>query len=394
MVSLTSKVREDFPLLHRGIIYLDSAATSLTPRQVIEKILEYYQEYRANVGRGLHSLTKRATEEYEEAREKIANFIAAKPSQVIFTKNTTEAINSIAAGIKWKRGDKVITTLLEHHSNLLPWLRLRKRGVKVEVVKPRGKGVVRAEDFKIDRATKLVSITHASNVLGTILPIKEICELAHEHGALVLVDGAQSVPHLPVNVSKIDCDFLAFSGHKMLGPTGIGVLFSKHEFEPLCLGGGTVEDVTITSWKLLGGPARFEAGTPSIAQAIGLGAAVDYLRKIGMDRIREHELFLTRLMLKELSEIEGVTVYGPEAEERVGIIPFNVAGKNPDEVALLLDSKKIEIRSGHHCAIPLHREFLRAEGTARASFYLYNTKEEIKSFVEAVREITQIKRNP
>jgi cysteine desulfurase/selenocysteine lyase len=387
MVSVIPRTREDFPLLQRGIIYLDSASTSLTPKQVIEKMLEYYQEYRANVGRGLHSLTKRATEEYERAREKVASFIGTKPSQVIFTKNTTEAINSIAAGIKWKKGDKVITTLLEHHSNLLPWLRLRERGVKVEVVKPRNRGVINAEDFKIDRTTKLVSITHASNVLGTILPVEEICELAHEQGALVLVDGAQSVPHLPVNVKRMDCDFLAFSGHKMLGPTGIGVLFSKHELEPLCLGGGTVKEVTLMNWKLLEGPAKFEAGTPPIAQAIGLGAAVDYLRRIGMDRIREHELFLTKLALKGLQEIEGVTVYGPKPEERVGIVPFNVAGKSPDEVALLLDSKKIEIRSGHHCAIPLHREFLGVEGTARASFYLYNTKEEIESFVEAVAEM-------
>ena len=383
------ELRRDFPILKTGVIYLDSASSSLTPNQVLDKMLEFYHQYRANVGRGVHSLTRRATEEYEDSREKVARFIGGEAEGVIFVKNATEAINMVARGLRWERGEKIVTTLLEHHSNLLPWLRLRELGVRVEVLRPEGKGVIGLERFEraVDAETRLVAVTQASNVLGTILPVEEICELAHERGALVLVDGAQSVPHLPVNVRKMGCDFLAFSGHKMLGPTGIGVLYASREFEPLCLGGGTVEDAATNSYELVGAPARFEAGTPPIAEAVGLGAAVDYLSKIGMEEIREHESGLLRQMLEGLSGLEGVRVYGPGLEERVGILPFNVQGKNPDEVASLLDSLGIEVRSGHHCAIPLHREFLGVDATVRASLYLYNTKEEVRTFVDAVAEI-------
>lgn len=392
------EIRRDFPLLRTGIIYLDSASSSLTPEPVINKMLEFYREYRTNIGRSIHRLSERATQEFENARKIIQNFIGAThASEIIFTKNTTEGINLVASGMCWKRGDKVVTTLLEHHSNFIVWQRLKRFGVRLEVVKPNREGMIEIEEFEraVDKDTKLVCLTHVSNVLGTISPLKEIAEIAHEHDALVLVDAAQSVPHMKVNVRDLDCDFLAFSGHKMLGPTGVGVLYIREEhmgkIEPLCIGGGTVEDVDLEGYRLKPPPFSFEGGTPPIAEVIGLGEAVRYLSRLGMENILEHERNLTRKALDGLSELSGVEVYGTkQLEKRSGIVSFNVEGMNPHEVARLLDQLgKIAVRSGHHCAIPLHNFLGRPQGSVRASFYVYNTPEEVERFLDVLAEIVK-----
>jgi len=395
------KVRKDFPVLKTGIIYLDNTATSLTPEPVLQKTLEFYREYRANVERAVHRLSQRASEEYERAHAKVADFINAKSeAEIIMTRNTTEGINLVANGLDWKRGDKIVTSLIEHHSNFIVWLRAKKRhNLAVEIVKPRepvAQGILEPSDFEkaIDDKTKLVAITHVSNVLGVITPVEEISEIAHEHGAYVLIDAAQSVPHMEVDVQKIGCDFLAFSGHKMCAPTGSGALYIREELieevEPLCIGGGTIADVSLDSYTLDKSPMRFEAGTPAIGEAIGLGAAIDYLRKIGMENIESYEKGLTRRMYDGLREIPDVEVYGPEPEHRVGIMPFNVGELNPHDVALALDvSANIMVRSGHHCALPLMKNVIRKPGSVRASTYFYNTKEEIDKLISAVREIAE-----
>jgi len=396
-----TKIREDFPILKSGVIYLDSTASSLTPEPVLQRMLEFYREYRANVERGVHRLAVRASEEYERTRAKVADFINAKSdSEIVMTRNTTEGINLVANGLKWRKGDKIVTSVLEHHSNFIVWLRVRdKQGAKVEVVMPRKpvvKGLLHPADFEkvVDDKTKLVALTHVSNVLGVITPVKEIAEIAREHGALVLIDGAQSVPHMRVDVQKLGCDFLAFSGHKMCAPTGSGVLYMRKEVqkevEPVYIGGGTIEEVGVDHYTLEEGPGRFEAGTPDVAGAIGLGAAVDYLNKIGMENIERHEKLLTKQMYDGLTAVPKVEVYGPEPERRVCIIPFNVADLNPHDVALALDvSANIMVRSGHHCAQPLSKNVICKPGTVRASAYLYNTKEEIEKLVSAVGEIAQ-----
>jgi cysteine desulfurase/selenocysteine lyase len=395
------KIRKDFPILKTGIIYLDSTASSLTPEPVLQKMLEFYREYRGNVGRGIHRLSVKASEEYEKAHEKVADFINAKSvSEIIMTRNTTEGINMVASGLGWKKGDKIVTSVIEHHSNFIVWLRVRnKYGVKVEAVRPREpvkKGILDPADFEkaIDDKTKLVAITHVSNVLGVITPVEEIAKIAHEHGAYLLIDGAQSVPHMKVDVQKIGCDFLAFSGHKMCAPTGSGALYIREELidevEPLCIGGGTINDVGLDYYKLNGSPRRFEAGTPDAAAAIGLGAAIDYLEQIGMENIESHEKKLVKLMYEGLSALPKVEVYGPEPEQRVGIIPFNVGDLNPHDVALALDvSANIMVRSGHHCALPLSKTILSKPGSVRASLYIYNTKEEVEKLVLTVKEIAE-----
>ena len=392
-------IRKDFPILKSGVIYLDSTASSLTPEPVLAKILEFYREYRANVERGVHRLSVKASEECEQARKKVADFINAKStSEIIWTRNTTEGINLVASGLKWKSGDRIVTTVLEHHSNFIVWLRVRdKCGAKVELVMPRKpvvKGILDLADFEklIDDKTRLVAVSHVSNVLGVISPIKEIAEIAHDHGAYVLVDAAQSVPHIKVDVQTLGCDFLAFSGHKMCGPTGSGALYMRKELteevEPLIIGGGSIKDVGTDYYKLDASPRRFEGGTIDIAAVIGLGAAVDYLSKIGMDRIESHERLLVRRMYDGLTTLRNVEVYGPEPEKRVGITPFNVGDLNPHDVALALDvSANIMVRSGHHCAQPLSRAVICKQGTVRASCYLYNTLDEIGTFVSAVKEI-------
>ena len=395
------QIRKDFPILKTGIIYLDSTASSLTPEPVLQKMLEFYRQYRANVDRGIHRLSMKASEEYERTHAKVAEFINAdSESEIIMTRNTTEGINIVASGLNWRKDDKIVTSVIEHHSNFIVWLRVRDRhGVKVEIVRPKApakKGILDPADFEkvIDDKTKLVAVTHVSNVLGTITPVKEIARIAHEHGAYILVDAAQSVPHLKVDVKQIGCDFLAFSGHKMCAPTGSGALYIKEELidevEPLCIGGGTIEDVGLDYYRLDGSPRRFEAGTPDIAAAIGLGAAIEYLQRIGMENIENHERALLRQMYEGLSELPKVEVYGPEPEYRVGIVPFNVGDLNPHDVALALDvSANIMVRSGHHCALPLSKTILGKPGSIRASVYIYNTKEEIDKLVSAVKEIAE-----
>jgi cysteine desulfurase/selenocysteine lyase len=380
---------------------MDSAASSLTPEPVLEKMLEFYREYRANIARGVHCLSQRASEEYESARRKVANFInASAPFEVIMTRNTTEGINIVANGLKWRRGEKIVTSLIEHHSNFIVWLRAGERhGVDVEVVKPSkplGVGLFEVSDFEkaIDDRTRLVALTHVSNVLGLIMPVREIAEIAHEHGALILVDGAQSVPHIKVDVQRLNCDFLAFSGHKMCAPTGSGALYIKEELfdkvEPLSIGGGTISDVGLDYYQLEEGPSRFEAGTPAIADIIGLGAAVEYLKEIGLESIERHEAKLTERIYEGLRSIPKVEVYSPEPKYKVGITSFNVEGLSHHDVALALDAlARIMVRSGHHCALPLMRGVIRRPGSVRASTYLYNIVEEAERFISAVEEITK-----
>jgi cysteine desulfurase/selenocysteine lyase len=393
------RIRRDFPILKTGIIYLDSTASSLTPEPVLERMLQYYREYRANVERGVHRLSVRASEEFEGARKKIANFINAKStSEIILTRNTTEGINLVASGLKWKKGDKIVTSVLEHHSDFIVWLRVRdKHGVKVEVVtphKPVTKGILELADFDklVDDKTKLVAVTHVSNVLGVVQPIKKIADIAREHGAYVLVDGAQSVPHMKVDVQQLGCDFLAFSGHKMCAPTGSGALYMRQELteevEPLIIGGGSIQDVGKDYYRLDASPRRFEGGTPDVAAVIGLGAAVDYLSGIGMGNIEAYEKVLVERMYEGLTDLSSVKVYGPEPEHRIGIMPFNVGDLNPHDVALALDvSANIMVRSGHHCAQPLSKTIIKKPGTVRASSYFYNTLSEIDRLVSGVKEI-------
>jgi len=392
-----SEIRLDFPILKTGIIYLDSAASSLTPEPVLEKMSEFYHNYRANVERGVHKLSKKASEEYDDAHRKIANFINAEFEEIAFTKNTTESINIIANGLDWKRGDKIVTSLIEHHSNFIVWLRLREKfGVEVEVVKPDYDGIFDLRSFEevIDDRTKLVAMTHVSNGLGVITPVQKVAKLAHDYNALFLVDGAQSVPHMKVDVKDVGCDFLAFSGHKMLGPTGIGVLYLKSDViervEPHCIGGGTISKVTSKYYKLRGGSGKFEAGTPAIAEAVGLSCAVEYLERIGFQDIVSYEKVLTRKMCSGLRRIAGVEVYGPnDDEKRIGIAPFNIDKMSPHDVALALDaSANIIVRSGHHCAMPLMNELLKKpEGCVRASLYLYNTENEVEKLLSTVQDI-------
>ncbi len=391
---MNDKIRADFPIMKR-VIYMDSAATSLTPEPVLEAVLSYYREYNANVGRGVHRLSQLATQRYKDAHRKVAGFIGANEGEVIFTKNTTEAINMVAYGLKWAKGDEIVTTLLEHHSNFLPWLRLREKGVRVKIVKPSRSGIFDISDFEhaIGDKTRLVAVTHISNVLGTISPIKEISAICNENNTLLLVDGAQSAPHIGVDVEELGCDFFAFSGHKMLGPTGTGVLWVKDSegIEPSFFGGGMIEEVSQDNYKLAVGYERFEAGTPNIAGGIGLGKAVDYLKAVDMDNIKSHESKMTRMVLEGLRDIENVHVYGStNLKDRIGVVSFNIEGVNPHDIALMLDeASDIMVRSGYHCCMPLMK-YLGLEGTVRASLYLYNTEEEVDKFLETVEEIAKV----
>jgi cysteine desulfurase/selenocysteine lyase len=393
------RIREDFPILKKGVIYLDSAASSLTPEQVVQKEVEFYHEYRANVERGVHRFSQRASEEYEGAHEEMARFIGASgPENVAMLRNTTEGINLVANSTDWKKGDKIVTTVIEHHSNFITWLRVRQRyGTEVEVVRSNSEGIFDIVDFEkaIDDKTKLVAVTHVSNVLGCIVPVKKICEIAHENGAMMLVDGAQGVPHIKTDVSDSGVDYLAFSGHKMLGPTGSGGLYIADAelatTEPLCIGGGTIADVSIDDYVLTAPPMRFEAGTPAIAQVIGLGEACRYLTNVGMENVEAWDLKLANKLIEGLTDIDGVTVYGPmDPKQRVGLATFNIDGMNPHDVALTLDQEYgIAVRSGHHCALPLMKELFQLnEGNVRASTYIYNTLEEIDLLLSAVEEIS------
>ena len=383
--------------MQTGVIYMDSAASSLTPEPVLEKMTEFYHRYRANVDRGIHQLSQKASEEYESAHRKVARFIDARSEEeIIMTRNTTEGLNIVANGLKWKKGDKIVTTLMDHHSNFIIWQRVRQRhGVKLEAIKPNEQGLFNVADFErvIDDQTRVVAVPHVSNALGSVVPISEISKIAARRGALTVIDGAQSVPHIRVDVREIGCDFLAFSGHKMFGPTGSGALYMRgevaKEVEPTLIGGGTIQDVSPEEFTLASGWHRFEAGTPAIAEVIGLGRAVDYLTQLGMENVRAHEMGIGKALHEGLRKIPEVKVYGPEdSADRVALASFNVGDLNPHDVALALDvSKKIMIRSGHHCALPTMKEVIHADGTARASLYIYNTAEEVELFLSTVEEI-------
>ncbi len=393
------KVRKDFPILERRVgekrlVYLDNAATSQKPRRVLDALGEYYEVHNANIHRAVHRLAEEATAAYEEAREKVASFLGAPDVRsLVFTRGTTESTNLVAYA--WGRknlreGDEVVLTETEHHSNLVPWqLAARATGAKLRFIPILEDGTLdmEAAERLIGSRTKLVGCIHASNVLGTINPIEELAELAHGVGALMLVDGAQSAPHMPVDVGASGCDFFACSGHKMLGPTGVGVLWGKpevlEEMDPFLGGGEMIREVHLdhATWNDL--PYKFEAGTMNIAQAIGLGAAIDYLNDVGMENIREHERRLGEYAYDKIREVEGGTVYGPE-EGRTGLVSFSLPDVHPHDLSQILDEAGIAIRSGNHCAQPLMRR-LGVAATSRASFYLYNTEEEVDALVGALK---------
>jgi len=389
------EVRVDFPLLARGLIYFDNAATSLTPRQVVDAMVRYLLECRANVGRGSYRLALEATSAYEEVRKKVARFIGARATEVAFVKNATEAINLVAMGLRWCRGENIVTTALEHHSNVLPWIRTaRLYSLEVRFARPRRDGTLAVEEFErlVDDNTRIIAVAHVSNVLGTISPIKEIAKIAKSRGALLLIDAAQSAPHMPINVKELGCDFLAFSAHKMCGPPGVGVLYVEDsvQLDPLVVGGGVVADASLHDYKLLEKPHAFEAGTPPIGDVIGLGAAVDYLSRLGLENIMKHELELAKKLRELLIEVPDVKVLGPE-EPQTGIVSFSVRDVKAEDVALALGNLNICVRAGFHCAIPLVRDVLGEKlGVVRASLYLYNTEEEVEKFVDSLREVVRL----
>jgi cysteine desulfurase/selenocysteine lyase len=385
-------IRADFPLLSE-VCYLDSAATSLSPEPVLEAMLEYEHKFRANSGRGVHHIAQITSQKYRDAHQKVRNFIHAREGELVFTRNSTEAINTVASGLPWQKGDQVISTILEHHSNLLPWMRLRNRqGIDLRLIRPAMDGTLdpAALEAIITKKTRLVSITQASNVLGNLVPVREFAGICHDHGALLLVDGSQSVPHIPVNVEDLGCVFFCLSGHKMLGPTGTGILFMKEScLEPLLVGGGSVERVTAEDYTLTGGYERYEAGTPNISGAIGLGRAIGYLEALGMEEIQGHEQQITRHIIDSLTGIENVQVFGPGSTgNRIGVISFAIQGLNPHDVAVMLDGEaNIVVRSGHHCCMPLMQHLNLDDGTVRASLHCYNTMEDAELLVDTVRKI-------
>ncbi len=406
MILNVEQIRKDFPILEREahpgkrVVYLDSTATSQKPLSVIEAMDNFYRRSNANIHRGVHTLAEEATALYEDAREKVAKFInASSARQIIYTRNTTESINLVAytwARANLKAGDLVILTEMEHHSNLVPWhILAAERGIQLEFIPVTEDGLLDLETYKalLNRSPKLVSFTHMSNVLGTVTPAAEIIRLAHAAGAVTLVDGAQSVPHLPVDVQALDADFLAFSAHKMCGPTGIGALYGKAgllEAMPPFLGGGDmIKEVKLRSFRPNSLPHKFEAGTPAIAEAIGFGAAVDYLSSIGMEAISAHEHEITEYAIERLEEIPGVKVYGPTPDKKGGVASFTLVGVHPHDVAQILDEDGIAVRAGHHCAQPLHERF-NIPATSRASFYLYNTKSEVDLLVNGIYKVKEI----
>ncbi|MDQ0162053.1 cysteine desulfurase [Aeribacillus alveayuensis] len=392
-------IRKQFPILDQEVnghplVYLDSAATSQKPLPVIEAITKYYREYNSNVHRGVHTLGTRATDGYENAREKVRQFIQAKSiEEIIFTRGTTTALNMVASSYglsHLQKGDEIVISYMEHHANIIPWQQVAKEtGAKLKYIPLQEDGTIALKDVEetVTNQTKIVSLALVSNVLGTINPIKEIAEIAHKNGAVMVVDAAQGAPHMKIDVQNLDCDFLAFSGHKMCGPTGIGVLYGKKELlenmEPVETGGEMIDFVGLyeSTWKEL--PWKFEAGTPIIAGAIGLAAAIDFLEDIGLDNIANHEHKLAQYALQRLSEIEGLTIYGPQ--ERAGLVTFNIEDVHPHDVATVLDAEGIAVRAGHHCAQPLMK-WLNVSATARASFYLYNTEDEIDKLALAIQK--------
>jgi len=391
-------IREDFPILQRKInghplVYFDNAATTQKPGQVIEAISEFYKSHNANLGRGVHTLGREATELFEGARKRVAQFINAKSEEIIFTANATEGLNMVAQMYAPRLGkfDEIVSTIMEHHSSYVPWRMAAERSkARLRLVDISDGFVLNMKDYekKVGKKTAIVAAAHVSNVLGTVNPVKEMAGIAHENGAVFVADATQSVPHMPVDVKELGCDFLAFSGHKMLGPTGIGVLYGRYDllegFEPPIAGGGTITRAYPGDISFMKAPHKFEAGTQNVEGAVGLAAAIDYLGKIGMENVQKHEKGLTDHALDKLA---GAKIY--HAEGGTGIISFNIPKIDADDVATIMDEHGIAIRSGHHCAQPLiHR--LKIDGCARMSFYIYNTKEEIDSAVDVINKIKKL----
>ncbi len=403
------KIKQDFPILKRKLkngkklIYLDNAATTQKPKQVIDAICKYYSEYNSNIHRAVYQIAEEATEEYEKTRANIQRFINARyPEEIIFTRNTTESINLIA--YTWgkkniRKGNKIILTEYEHHSNIVPWQMLsNEKGAKINYTDTDENGYLNLESFskflEDEEETKLVSLSHMSNVLGTVYPAKEIIKMAHEKKVPVVIDGAQSVPHLHTDVQDLDCDFLAFSAHKMLGPTGVGILYVKKEIlehmPPFITGGDMIKEVHKENTVFNELPYKFEGGTPNIADVIGFNAAIEYLKRIGMENVRDHEIELIKYLYNSIKDIKGIKIYGPERViDRGGLVTFNIEGIHPHDCATILNDFGIAIRSGHHCAQVL-MEKLDIIASSRASIYIYNTKEEIDIFVDALNHVRRI----
>lgn len=396
------KLLQDFSILHQSVndeplVYLDNAATTQKPQAVTDKVLAYYEYANANVHRGVHTLSDRATTQYEESRETVRQFINAKEAaEVIFTRGTTAGLNMVAKNLGahvLTEEDEILISYMEHHSNIIPWQQIAKvTGATLRYIDLTEDGRLDMEDAqqKINPKTKILSITHVSNVLGVVNPIKELADLVHEQDGVIVVDGAQATPHMSVDVQALDADFYAFSGHKMIGPTGIGVLYGKRQWldaiEPVEFGGEMIQvvDLQDSTWAEI--PQKFEAGTPNIAGAIGLAAAIEYLEKIGMDNIYAHEQELVAYTLDQMKDLDGITIYGPtDASQRSGVITFNIDGVHPHDVATAMDMEGVAIRAGHHCAQPL-MNYINQPATARASFYLYNTKADADKLIEAIQK--------
>ena len=387
-------IREQFPIYQNipNLIYLDSGATALKPKCVLDKMNEYYSSYGVNIHRGVYSLSYQATDEYDKARQIVAEFINSDFKEVVFTKNVSDALNKICLMLEHKlsNDDEVITSELEHHSSVLPWMKACERtNAKLRYVPLNEEGRITVENFKkvLTNKTKIVALTLVSNVMGYLTPIKEIIDLAHEQGAIVIVDAAQAIQHFSLDVKQLNCDFLAFSGHKAMGPTGIGVFYGKKkilkELQPIDFGGDMNEEVDLFNVEIKDIPFRFETGTPPIAEAIGLGKALEFIKEIGLDNIQKHEKELHSYALTKLSDIEGITIYNKTSD--VGIISFNVDGVHPHDAATFFDEANICLRAGHHCA-QLITKWLKCVGTLRASIYIYNTYEDIDKFVEVVKQ--------
>ena len=400
------KIKSDFPIFNRKIhtdqrlIYLDSAATSQKPEQVIQAMDNFYRNSNANIHRGIHELAEEATGLYEDARMRIARFLKIEDSrQIIFTQNTTESINLVAkswGGNFLQKNDLILLTRMEHHSNLVPWYMLKEeKDLRISFIEITPSGELDLKQYAelLEQKPRLVAFTHMSNVLGTINPAKIMTKMAHDAGALVLIDGAQSAPHFPVNLTELDADFFAFSAHKMCGPTGIGALFGKYslleQMPPFLGGGDMIRKVTYDGFAVNAIPYKFEAGTPSITEGVGFGAAIDYLESIGMEAIAEHERELTRYALQALGDEKSITIIGPDAEKRGGVVSFSVEGIHPHDVAQILDSDGIAVRAGHHCAMPLHQH-LNLPATTRASMYLYNTTDDIDALVKGLAKVRKV----
>ncbi len=393
-------IRRDFPFFESGIAYLDSSATTQRPRQVLDAMTDYFTHFNANIHRGVYRISMEASERYEGSRRKVRDLVNARYArEIIFVRNTTEGVNLVAS--TWGRanvgaGDLIVLTIMEHHSNIVPWQILaQEKGARIEYVDVDEQGELRMDRFHalLERGPKVVAFAHVSNTLGTINPVREMTAAARAAGAVVLIDGAQGVPHLAVDVQEIDCDFYAFSGHKMLGPTGIGILYGRRALleamPPYQGGGGQIRAVFLDHTDYAGLPEKYEAGTPAIAEAIGLGPAVDYLRDVGFDAIRAHERDLTEYAMEALSEVDGLRVFGPPASRRAGVVSMDLAGVHSHDLATILDRHDVCVRAGHHCAMPL-MERLDVAATTRASFHVYSTREEIDRLVVGLQDAKRI----